>query len=1013
MLFFKLFSHLVAFFLPIVLYLFWWFVGYAILAVCYTQRNLLQNMLLAPAIGMALTLLLIFCFSSFGLPVEQFAGSLFLFLLLLSAGLWWKCRPVVPSGRRYLPFAAILFAALFLTGRPLLEYGFEWLSYTNDDMVNYCLGAIWFLHHGQNANVNVAELLRGQDYSLYYWFLFVPGMTRCGSELLLAWISKITTLSPEQIFMPVIMAMHLMLISTTAALLYQSRRWRLVTLTVCVLLTVSAMVSLGTVYQLIAQVGGLSLLNGNFTLLLKRYSFRNKKSIFCFSLLTAILVSALLIDYPELFPFLVLTFFVYHGLNFVIKRNKPSTQFLISLGIGAIVTLFILNKNILNVYTTLVGQAGQGLAVADIEHSLFPYFLVPSGLADLWGFHALAWYVPEPFLSASILFGALLLIFVLISAFWLAYRWCSAVAVIFLIMFSVGLVLFINKNDFGLFKLAMYIQPYMFATAVMGWFNITKKPIWRWSPLVLLGIINLFFQYAYLERSRNYRTTDIPGASQTKINVEFEKLLNSHKQNKHWVLDTHHIVLGKFQSIYLRGKEAIFPSRNFYVHIETLYKKTAILEQLRCFKPQLLQQADSLFAKINQNFPNVSFNMHDKNNPKSVNIFNFIPFKITDDLMLVMTTPKQTILNRRELAKNIDVNFVAVPWKNENNHLIFVRSALGQHYYLPIDFVIEARSMSNVSGSDISYNMLERDHFYPNQKYVGIGRHLLFEVVNPTPKVRLELSITDTLNADSKNKLPPAAVIGNERTLLPIVGRGSARVFSAPITPQWIHHTPYIALDMGVDGKNFPNYVTGLMKLYGTKVVMDKRKLVGFARDISLVSEQQYQHLNPPSFVKDFPNDLANPDLEYSGMYEDGWVAESSYFNLLQKKSAPILFIKGQLPQSIHKKVTQQLSVFVDGKKIKEQKISENQFVIKIPVSVKSSRRHIELHFLESYPISSDDMRPVSAYLSFIGFVSKANVTELEKEQRANGADVAQRSIFKLAIHSLFARIKTYMNSMF
>ena len=31
-----------------------------------------------------------------------------------------------------------------------------------------------------------------------------------------------------------------------------------------------------------------------------------------------------------------------------------------------------------------------------------------------------------------------------------------------------------------------------------------------------------------------------------------------------------------------------------------------------------------------------------------------------------------------------------------------------------------------------------------------------------------------------------------------------------------------------------------------------------------------------------FPADLTYPDLEYSGIYEDGWIAESAFFSLSQ-----------------------------------------------------------------------------------------------------------------------------------
>ena len=47
-------------------------------------------------------------------------------------------------------------------------------------------------------------------------------------------------------------------------------------------------------------------------------------------------------------------------------------------------------------------------------------------------------------------------------------------------------------------------------------------------------------------------------------------------------------------------------------------------------------------------------------------------------------------------------------------------------------------------------------------------------------------------------------VVGKERERFPLVGRGSARVFSPPIAPQIINGMPYIALDMGVESQRIP-----------------------------------------------------------------------------------------------------------------------------------------------------------------------------------------------------------------
>ena len=88
---------------------------------------------------------------------------------------------------------------------------------------------------------------------------------------------------------------------------------------------------------------------------------------------------------------------------------------------------------------------------------------------------------------------------------------------------------------------------------------------------------------------------------------------------------------------------------------------------------------------------------------------------------------------------------------------------------------------------------------------------------------------------------------------------------------------PYVVLDMGEFGSlaRYPH--PGLQGLYATSVTIDPRELTSHVRNISLVSEAEYARLRPPSALSRFPSDLENESLEYSGIYEDGWLGEDSY----------------------------------------------------------------------------------------------------------------------------------------
>jgi hypothetical protein len=179
--------------------------------------------------------------------------------------------------------------------------------------------------------------------------------------------------------------------------------------------------------------------------------------------------------------------------------------------------------------------------------------------------------------------------------------------------------------------------------------------------------------------------------------------------------------------------------------------------------------------------------------------------------------------------------------------------------------------------------------------------------------VRVVLDMTASMRADGVNQFPPASAIGSTRQQFDAVGRGAARLFSAPIQHQQLQSGQYVAIDMGEDGRRFPEVRPGLMALYGTDVPMDRRELVGFARDISVISEDDYARLQAPSAITTFPDGLNDRNLEYSGLYEDGWTGEDAYAVLQQPPDSGVLLISGMLPLVTPNYRGSSLSVLVDG----------------------------------------------------------------------------------------------------
>ena len=173
---------------------------------------------------------------------------------------------------------------------------------------------------------------------------------------------------------------------------------------------------------------------------------------------------------------------------------------------------------------------------------------------------------------------------------------------------------------------------------------------------------------------------------------------------------------------------------------------------------------------------------------------------------------------------------------------------------------------------------------------------------------------------------------------------------------------------MGVDGIQFPMHKSGLMNLYSRDVRRDSRHIVAFGRDISLVSATDYGQLQPPSGISKFPTDLANPDLEYSGVYEDGWISESAFFVLSQPKKTQMLHVQGLVPQTNDPNFRTKIMVKVDGKILKSEILSVGYFELDVPISDHNRTRHVEFISSQSQTLSAPDTRKATFLLQKLSF---------------------------------------------
>jgi hypothetical protein len=145
-------------------------------------------------------------------------------------------------------------------------------------------------------------------------------------------------------------------------------------------------------------------------------------------------------------------------------------------------------------------------------------------------------------------------------------------------------------------------------------------------------------------------------------------------------------------------------------------------------------------------------------------------------------------------------------------------------------------------------------------------------------------------------------------------------------------------------------------------------------RDISLVSEEEYARLAPPCALASFPGDLLHPDLEYSGIYENGWVAELAHCTLTHRGGSRLLVVRGQVPMLAgNRNFAQELTVLVDGRPVARRHLGLGDFEVRTEVTGPPGRQRVELHFAHCQHLPAPDNRPVAALLTWVGF---------EKERR-------------------------------
>jgi len=932
---------MVALLITLLLFLYFAIIGYAILQVFPSRLKPALNLLIAPTIGLCATLLPVFYLNRFGVPVKNFSIPLTLTLLALSVLVLWRNRPVI-APRRVAIVSILGLLTLLLTSWPMLLYGLDWMAVANDDMANYCLAAQRFYHEGFFDKPNIQDIINGSNYSQAYWFMHVAGGARPGSELMLAWAWGVTGIEAPRIFMPVISALHLCLafaVSGLAAIATKRRRvWQIALL----LFAINPLSSWGVHQQLIGQVGGLLLLVVSISLLFRDARQSTPGTTIKGLVVPVMTIGGLLIWYPEGLPFLGLSWIIFLIASVLFSKRSIRPIVIYTLILGALVILALPQYGISAIKFMLAQSRSVGAGVkGDPTGLLFPYYLVPTGMPAFWGLSPVHRGIPSDPVGSLGFIAALALMLLLGKLIFNGVKDKNPSACVLVVMCILALALYRNMNDFGLYKLAMYAQPFVIALLASSFHQITIRPMWvLYLLLVVVLPLQTLSQFFYTYRS----TGEAPGSAVeiqhgsskkvlSQLKTFFEQLtVESSGKNEQFVSPVDNVVLAKLMAFYSRGLQIIFTSRDFFGGIAS-FADTPVLYSK--YSKERMRVESSLYTgrTIYLDGQEVNF---------------FVPSGLNSRAEGFRTI---VACNQGAISSPCSGALHILDPK-ETSPVSFIHSDIGAHYY-------------SGNRKNASFFQAESDIYFPGV-FHSFGRYALIQALGDIDNARFVFDMSGTLQKKRGASLT-TVTISTEKTSVPFrfVGRGSGRIYSDPID---LKSFEYMLIDMNIVPETFPNKKTLLRFLYGGDVLIDMRRLTYFVRKFGVLANTEYQALKPPHALSNFPTDLADRGLEYSGIYEDGWVSERSFFVLTPKPDTRYLVIKGMVPQIDVPDFRNTLAVSIDGREVVKQPLGLGVFEVKAPVSANGQRHRIDLAFDRYRVLPGADGRSTSGKIQFIGF---------------------------------------------
>ena len=339
-----------------------------------------------------------------------------------------------------------------------------------------------------------------------------------------------------------------------------SRRWWAASVAAA-LLVVSPMAGYGLLQQLLPQNWGLGLVAALFAWLIRPQIHRNPGPRLADIGVITVMSAALFMVAYEVALSIIAAYGVYVAVLLV--RRRLSLRAVVLLWAPPIAAVVVTVNTFLPLSIRYIDHFVLRFGTSEGFEGIsqFGYAVVPTALPGALGLQSLFAGPQAAHSSLFILVAAGLLVGALIVCVTIAAR--GAAAGIALVGYlAVGILLARNGNDYGLFKVYMYSQPFL-AAAIAIWLSQLKSK----ASLVLAGallavVVSLQFRTldTYVDASRD--PIDLPNASQSDLLPRFRLALE--RATTPVVSVTDNFALGMLEGASAEDKRVFFISRNLF-----------------------------------------------------------------------------------------------------------------------------------------------------------------------------------------------------------------------------------------------------------------------------------------------------------------------------------------------------------------------------------------------------------------------------------------------------------------